>query len=128
MTKRAFEMIWRDQCEAAEGILVERGFVAALDYLIGEKLDTYAQTAATRPEFARELPLFVAQIRKSFAGQDIADYFGILDDDAQTLNTGEDAAELEESGILLSQAAKQARMKRLASLRSMLLETQLGTS
>ena len=29
---------------------------SAFDYLGGEKLMTYAQTAATRPEFSRELP------------------------------------------------------------------------
>lgn len=128
MTTRRFEMIWRDQCEAAEGILVKHGFMAALDYLIGEKLDMFVQTAATRPEFARELPHFVAQIRTTFAREDIADYFDILDDDARTSSTEEHAKKLEESGLLMSQEAKQARIKRLVMLRSMLLETQFGTS
>jgi hypothetical protein len=37
--------------------------LTALDYLIGEKLLTYAESAVTRPEFARELPRFVAEVR-----------------------------------------------------------------
>jgi phosphopantothenate synthetase len=40
MTQR-FQDIWKDQCDAAEGIAAAHGKVQALDYLIGEKLDTY---------------------------------------------------------------------------------------
>jgi phosphopantothenate synthetase len=45
------------------GIAAAHGKVDALDSLIGEKPDNYAQAAATRPEFARELPRFVAEAR-----------------------------------------------------------------
>jgi hypothetical protein len=46
------------------------GVVSALDYLIGEKLMDYAEMAVTRPEFARELPSFVAEIRKTFGAEE----------------------------------------------------------
>ena len=36
----------------------------AEDYLLSEKLLNFAEAAATRPDFAQELPLFVAQVRR----------------------------------------------------------------
>ena len=56
MTGRRFQDIWKDQCEAARGVREQHGVVSALEYLIGEKLMTYAETAVRRTEFARELP------------------------------------------------------------------------
>jgi hypothetical protein len=127
MTQR-FQDIWKDQCDAAEGIAAAHGKVQALDYLIGEKLDTYALTAATRPEFARELPRFVARVRRIFSRDDIAAYFEAIEEDASIPNTGPDAAELEESGLLMSLADKQARIRRLQGLKAMLLAKTLGTA
>jgi hypothetical protein len=127
MTQR-FQDIWKDQCEAAAGIAAAHGKVQALDYLIGEKLDTYAQTAATRPEFARELPRFVAEVRRIFSRGDIAAYFEAIEEDAGIPNTGPDAAELEESGLLMSVADKKARIRRLQGLKAMLLAETLGTA
>jgi len=49
----------------------QHGVVSALDYLIGEKLMTYAETAIGRPEFARELPRFVAEIWSIFSAEEI---------------------------------------------------------
>jgi hypothetical protein len=127
MTRR-FQDIWRNQCEAAEGIATAHGKVEALDYLIGEKLDNYAQAAATRPEFARELPRFVAEVRRIFSRDDIAAYFEAIEEDAGIPNTGPDAAELEESGLLMSMADKQARIRRFQGLKAMLLAETLGTA
>ena len=66
MTGHRFQDIWKEQCEAARGVREQHGVVSALDYLIGEKLMTYAETAVGRPEFAHELPRFVAEIRSIF--------------------------------------------------------------
>ena len=74
MTRR-FQDIWKDQCKAAEGIAARFGTVQALDYLIGEKLDVYASGATTRPEFARELPRFLAEVRGISSRYYIAAYF-----------------------------------------------------
>ena len=40
---------------------------------------TYAETAATRPEFARELPQFVAEIRRIFRAEEIRLYLDHLE-------------------------------------------------
>jgi hypothetical protein len=74
MTRR-FQDKWRDQGKAAEGIAARFGAMQALDYLIGEKLDEYVSSATTRPEFARELPRFLAEVRGIFSRYDIAAYF-----------------------------------------------------
>ena len=55
MTERRFQDIWKEQCEAAHVVRDQHGVVSALDYLIGEKLMTYAETAVGRPEFARDI-------------------------------------------------------------------------
>jgi len=74
MTGRRFQDIWKEQCEAARGVREQHGVVSALDYLIGEKLMTYAEMAVGRPEFARELPRFVAEIRSIFSAEEIRPY------------------------------------------------------
>ena len=63
-----FHKIWIDQCEATEGIRERFGLQNALDYLIGEKLFHFVQVSEQRPEFAAELPAFVAEIRRLFTG------------------------------------------------------------
>jgi hypothetical protein len=55
MTKAThqFHRTWIDQCEAAHGIRMQHGMESAFDYIVGEKLFSYAEAALTRPEFAR---------------------------------------------------------------------------
>jgi hypothetical protein len=79
MTGRRFQDIWKDQCEAARGVREQHGVISALEYLIGEKLMTYAETAVGRPEFARELPRFVAEIRSIFSAEEIRLYLQHLE-------------------------------------------------
>ena len=73
MTKAThqFHRTWIEQCEAAEGIRLRHGTESAFDYVVGEKLFSYAEAALTRPEFARELPTFVSEIRRMFSREDI---------------------------------------------------------
>ena len=79
MTKHKFQDIWKRQCVAARSIRVQHGVLSALDYLIGEKLLTYADTAVTRPEFARDLPRFVAEVRDIFSDEEIRPYLDHLE-------------------------------------------------
>lgn len=67
--------IWIDQCDAAEGILGQFGPGDALDYLVGEKLVNFVRAASTHPEFAAELPNFVAAIRRIFEPYQLQHYF-----------------------------------------------------
>ena len=55
-----FEKIWTQQCRATKGIKRAFGAKSALDYLIGEKLVTFADVAEKDPEFAAELPRFLS--------------------------------------------------------------------
>lgn len=45
----SFEDIWREQCDAARSIQRRYGHESAFDYLVGEKLLNYVNTAASRP-------------------------------------------------------------------------------
>jgi hypothetical protein len=74
-----FLKIWIDQCEAAEGIRDQYGLQNALDYLIGEKLFSFVHAAEHSPEFAAELPHFVAEIRGLFTAQAICGYLDDLE-------------------------------------------------
>jgi hypothetical protein len=73
------EHIWKQQCAAARNVRAQHGILSALDYLIGEKLLTYAEAAMTRPEFARELPGFVAEVRDIFSSEEIRHYLDHLE-------------------------------------------------
>ena len=73
---RAFHEIWIEQCDAARGIRLEFGAHAALDYLVGEKLVNFVRAASSHPEFAAELPRFVAEIRRIFEPYEIQGYLG----------------------------------------------------
>lgn len=68
--------IWTQQCEAAEDIRDRFGPEKALGYLIGEKLVSFVRASDTRPEFAAELPAFVAEVRRCFGVEAIEAYLG----------------------------------------------------
>ena len=55
-----FHEIWREQCEATPTIRERFGVKSALDYLVGEKLLSFAKAADQDPEFAAEPPAFNA--------------------------------------------------------------------
>ena len=69
-----FEKIWVKQCSATKGIKRRFGAKSALDYLIREKLVTFAVEAERRPEFARELPRFLAGVWQVFNQYELAGY------------------------------------------------------
>ena len=70
-TERRWHEVWREQCEAAESIRLQYGIASAFDYLVGEKLLTFAEAAGEHPEFARALPQFVSEIRRMFTLEEI---------------------------------------------------------
>lgn len=69
-----FEKIWVEQYRATKGIRRRFGAESALDYLIGEKLMTFAEEAERSPEFAKELPRFLAAIWQTFDKYELAGY------------------------------------------------------
>jgi hypothetical protein len=62
------------QCKATSGTKRRFGVKSALDYLIREKLLNFADAAEERPEFARELPRFLAEVWKTVNQYEIAGY------------------------------------------------------
>ena len=74
LTPMRFEKSWVKQCKATKGIRRRFGAKSALDYLIGEKLTAFAREAEARPEFARELPRFLAAVWQVFNQYEIAGY------------------------------------------------------
>jgi len=69
-----FEKIWVEQFRATRGIRRRFGAKSALDYLIGEKLIRFAEAAEQHPEFAKELPRFLAAIWRTFNEYELAGY------------------------------------------------------
>jgi hypothetical protein len=71
MNVRKAHNIWIEQCEAAQTIKARFGLTAAFDYLVGEKLMSFASAASRHPDFARELPRFVSEVRRMFTPDEI---------------------------------------------------------
>jgi hypothetical protein len=74
LARMRFEKIWVKQCNATKGIRRRFGAKGALDYLIGGKLTMFAEEAERRPEFAKELPRFLAAIWQVFNQYELAGY------------------------------------------------------
>jgi hypothetical protein len=128
MTGRRFQDIWKEQCEAARGVRERHGVDSALDYLIGEKLTTYAETAITRPEFARELPRFVAEIRSIFNTQEIRLYLEHLER-MHALEDEELSTDLTDDDVTIDTPEQRAAVReRLVRLKELLTSTILGTA
>ena len=126
MTGHRFQDIWKEQCEAARSVRDQHSVVSALDYLIGEKLLNFAEAAVTRPEFARELPRFVAEVRNIFSAEDIRRYLDHLErmaafEDEQA--SGEDDGDF----VMETPEQRAAARVRLAQLKDLLTSNMLGT-
>ena len=64
MTEHNAHTLWVEQCRATATIKERYGLKSAFDYLVAEKLMTFAEAAGRHPEFARELPGFVSEVRR----------------------------------------------------------------
>lgn len=71
MGSRKFHEKWIEQCDAARDIKTRFGLKAAFDYVVAEKLLDFASAAADHPEFARELPRFVSEVRRMFMPEEL---------------------------------------------------------
>jgi hypothetical protein len=101
---------------------------SALDYLIGEKLMTYAETAITRPEFARELPRFVAEIRSIFNTQGIRLHLEHLER-MHALEDEELSTDLTDDDVTIDTPEQRAAVReRPVRLKELLTSTILGTA
>ena len=127
MVERRDQDVWKYQCIAAVDVKAKYGVTTALNYLVGEKLLAFVEAAGSRGEFARELPAFVAEVRRIFSRDELEAYFKMILQNASVPNKRHMAKTLEESGLLESVAQKQARVEKLNALKPLLLAKMLGT-
>ena len=117
--------IWTEQCEATRSIRARFGLKAAFDYLVSEKLLNFADAAYRHPEFAKELPGFVSQVRCIFSADEIRDHLARIERE-----TGErDQPSLDDDEVLSESATeREKRILRFKTISELLTITTLGTS
>ena len=116
--------IWFEQCDAARGIKLRYGLKAAFDYLVAEKLLNFASAAADHPEFARELPRFVSQVRLMFTPQEIRTHIARVEREMHN-----DSATTEDDDDLLGESPTTIakRAAQFATIKELLTAAELGT-
>jgi hypothetical protein len=126
MNVRKAHNIWIDQCEAAQTIKAQFGLTAAFDYLVGEKLMSFASAASRHPDFARELPRFVSEVRRMFTPDEIGAQVAQIERSHNEKNA--DVLE-EEDGLLREGPAAVAEcVQQFMLVKELLTAPILGTS
>ena len=124
-TERRWHEVWREQCEAAGPIRLQYGIASAFDYVVGEKLLNFAESAEERPEFARTLPQFVSEIRRMFTAEEIEEHLARIE--GERLQRAMDAMDVYDPELHdLAASADEAR--RFAFVQELLTAPALGTS
>ena len=118
--------IWIEQGDAAQTIKARFGLTAAFDYLVGEKLMNFAIAASRHPDFARELPRFVSEVRHMFTPDEIGAHLAQI----ERSQNEKDVDVLEEGDDLFreSPAAAAERVQQFMLVKELLTATMLGTS
>jgi hypothetical protein len=126
-------MIRLEQCEACATIRVRYGRRSAFDYLVAEKLTTFADAANQHPDFARELPAFVAAVRELFTNGDLRAEFARLE--LETLERDRDREDAmldceakDDDAFADPPAVVSERAARFEMIKELLLADQLGFS
>ena len=125
MTTRKTHEIWMEQVEAARGINSRYGLKDAFDYLVAEKLLNYADAAMRHPEFARELPRFVSQVRLMFTPDQIRTHIARVENE---LSENAAASPDDDDVFAESPAAVAERARQFANIKELLTAPELGTS
>ena len=131
MASLKFHEIWVEQCEAAEQIKRRYGSKAAFDYRVAEKLLNFADAAITHPEFARELPRFVAGIRGMFTVEEMRRHLNRIECEQRKYDAyieERDEFDDEDEVILESPAVATERAQQFATISELLTAAELGTS
>lgn len=133
MNTRKFHEIWIEQCDTTQETKLHYGLKAAFDYLVAEKLLSFADAAARHPEFARERPRFVGCVRGLFTPQEIRTHLARIEREQNEYdadNDNEEDDELDEEDELIgeSPAAAAERTRQFASIKELLTTAELGIS
>ncbi len=127
MKPRKMHELWKEQCEAAQDIKLRYGLQAAFDSVVTEKLLNFISAAANHPDFARELPRFVSEVRRMFTSDDIRSHMARIEREQQA----KDAAASEDDddeAFRESPATVAARARQFAIIKELLTAQELGTS
>ena len=118
--------IWVEQCDAAQTIKARFGLTAAFDYLVGEKLMSFASAASRHPDFARELPRFVSEVRRMFTPDEISAQLAQIE---RSQNDGKvDVLEEEDDLLREGPATVAERVRQFILVKELLTAPMLGTS
>ena len=132
MNTRKFHEIWIEQCDAAHAIKLRYGVEAAFDYLVAEKLFNFVDAATSRPEFARELPRFVAYVRSLFTPQEIQAQLARTASEQResaAVNDNQDGDELDGDDELIRETPQEIarRVRQFAAVKQLLTAAEPGT-
>jgi hypothetical protein len=125
MNFREAHKIWIEQCEAAQTIKSRFGLKSAFDYIVGEKLMNFAESAPRHRAFAQQLPQFVSEVRRMFTPEEIA---------AQLTRIGRERNEKDEDfldeddSLRESPAVTAERIRQFITIKELLTASTLGTS
>jgi DNA-binding SARP family transcriptional activator len=125
MNVRKAHNIWIEQCEAAQTIKARFGLTAAFDYVVGEKLMNYASAASRHPDFARELPRFVSEVRRIFTPDEIGAHLAQIE---RAPNENDIDVLEEDDPLRESPAEAEERVRQFLLIKELLTATMLGTS
>jgi len=126
MNVRKAHKIWIEQCEAAQTIKARFGLTAAFDYLVGEKLMSFASAASRHPGFARELPRFVSEVRSMFTPDEIGAQLAQIERSQNERNV--DVLEEEDDLLREGPAAVAECVQQFTLVKELLTAPMLGTS
>jgi len=125
MNARTAHDVWTEQCEAAQMIRARFGLKAAFDYLVGEKLITFVSAASRHPDFARELPRFISEVRRMFTPDEIRTHLAQMEHEQNKENW--DVLD-EDDPLRESPAAAAEHVRQFMLIKELLTLTKLGTS
>ncbi|MDN3568592.1 hypothetical protein ACFQY5_35370 [Paeniroseomonas aquatica] len=125
-----FHRIWREQIAAVPDLRRKFGESVVFDYIVGEKLMLFAETAERQPAFTRELPSFVAALRGLFGPavlrRELARLARQMDLDEAELDLV--VHEAGEDWLIEAPETAAARRARFIHLQSLLTASHLGTA
>ena len=104
---------------------------AAFDYLVAEKLLNFADAATSCPEFARELPRFVAYVRGLFTPQEMRTHLARIEREQTEYaadNDNEDDEFDDDDEVIRESPAAAERARQFAIIKELLTAAELGTS
>jgi len=125
MTDRKAHQIWIEQYEAAQAIKARYGLTAAFEYLVGEKLMNFVDAASRHPNFARELPRCISEVRRMFTAGEIGAHL----EQFERAQSERDVNVLgEDDPLRESPAAAAEQIRQFTRIKELLTATTLGTS